>query len=79
MAPTATDSGLGDGGANGATGDRTTLQDSVNLVTSKLNGLGNVAVTAAKAAAGGVTSVVSQPTLNSKGVMQKESEYGAHK
>lgn len=79
MAPTATSPVLGDKGANGAPPAPQSNQGGVALLTAKLGGLGNAVVNAGHGVAGAAASLVKQPALNSKDVMKKESEFGAHK
>jgi hypothetical protein len=79
MTPSATSPVFGDKGANGAEANSHSYTDGVAFVTSKLSGLGNVAATAAHGVAGVASALVKQPTMNSKEVMKKESEFGAHK
>ncbi|UZJ57127.1 hypothetical protein CBS101457_006447 [Exobasidium rhododendri] len=78
MTPSATNVVFGDQGANGAAVDSQSYTEGVAYVTSKLSGLGNVAASAAQGVAGVASVLVKQPEMNSKAVMQKESEYGAH-
>lgn len=78
MAPVASNLVLGDKGANGTPAQPQSYQESIALVTSKLSGLGNVAATAAQSVAGVATSLAKQPSMTSKEVMTKESQFGAH-
>lgn len=78
MAPIATNSVLGDKGANGAQTQPQSVQG-VALFTSKLSAIGNAATTAVQGMGSVTESLVKQPTLSSSDVMTKESQYGAHK
>lgn len=79
MAPIATNSVLGDKGANGAQTQPQSVQDGIALLTSKLGAVGTTAATAVQSAASVTSSLVKEPSLSSKDVMTKESQYGAHK